>query len=260
MKVIASRENPRFKALRRRIEAGGVLRGDGLALLEGVHLCQAHLDHGLVPRECVVGEGALAHAEVVALLDRLPPGLAVVFDDALHASLSRLERGGSILFVVEVPRPATPAAIDASAVLLDRVQDPGNVGSILRSAAAAGIPRVFASRDCAGLWSTKVLRAGMGAHFGLSLFEDCDLASLKEASPTTTFVATSSHATRSLFELDLRGAVAWMFGHEGGGLSPRLAERATGARIPQPGPGESLNVAAAAAVCFFEQVRQRGAA
>lgn len=257
MKTIASRDNAIFKDLRRLARSNAAQREEGVALLEGVHLAQALLDAGAMPRRCFVGRSALDDREVGALLDRVEPGRVLVLEDPLYAQVSQLEQGVAILVEIDVPRPPWPTIIETTAVLLDRVQDPGNVGSILRSAAAAGIGDVFLSPDCAGAWSSKVLRAGMGAHVHLRIHEGCDPTSLK-AIARIPCIATSSHATATVHGVDLRQEVLWMFGNEGQGLAAELMAGATAIRIPQPGKGESLNVAAAAAVCFFEQVRQRG--
>jgi RNA methyltransferase, TrmH family len=144
-----------------------------------------------------------------------------------------------------------------SVLLLDGLQDPGNLGSILRSAAAAGIVRVYCGPGTVFAWSPKVLRAGMGAHFLLSIIEDADLAAVIRAARAPV-LATSSHATQSLYEQDLRKPVVWLFGNEGQGVSPALLSLASETiAIPQAQGIESLNVAASAAICFFEQVRQR---
>ena len=256
-KHIASRDNPLFKALRQRSKDAGTARDADTAWLEGIHLSRAFVDAGGSPLQVVVGASALAHPEVAALRTRLTVETTVL-DDALFDSVSLLAQGVRLLAIVPRPRPIMPARIDATSVLLDRLQDPGNVGSILRSAAAAGIGDVYLSPGCAAAWSPKVLRAAMGAHFHLRLFEACDLDRLRVAC-AVPWLATSPHAPRTVHEADLRGAVAWVFGHEGQGLSPSLVDAASTVRIPQPGHGESLNVAAAAAVCFFEQVRQRRA-
>jgi TrmH family RNA methyltransferase len=141
-------------------------------------------------------------------------------------------------------------------VILDRLQDAGNVGSILRSAAAFGVTQVLALRGTAALWSPKVLRAAMGAHFALQLHEamaEQDLWPLR-----LPWVATSSHATAVLHEAKLPRPCAWVFGHEGQGVSAELAARCTlTLRIAQPGGEESLNVAAAAAICLHEGMLQR---
>ncbi len=144
-------------------------------------------------------------------------------------------------------------------LLLEEIQDAGNLGSILRTAAAAGVREVHLSRGSAFAWSPRVLRAGQGAHFSLAIREGAALAEVAAAFRGSV-VATAPDAPESLFALDLRPPVAWIFGNEGAGISPALAAQATHrAHIPMPGGAESLNVAAAAAVCLFEAVRQRSA-
>ncbi len=235
-------------------------RDEKLALLEGIHLCEACIESGALPRYCVVGQSSLHNAEVAALIaalgDSVPASHLILLDDALFANLSQLEQGVAVMFVIDVPQLEPPDRISRGCVLLDRVQDPGNVGSILRSAAAAGIATVYASRGCASAWSPKVLRAGMGAHFHLRIHEDCDLQALA-AQASISRIATSPSAKQSIYDADLTGDIAWMFGHEGRGLEPALMRDAIALSIPQPGKVESLNVAASAAICFFEQVRQR---
>ncbi len=136
------------------------------------------------------------------------------------------------------------------------MQDPGNVGSILRSAAAAGIKQVYCSAGTAFCWSPKVLRAAMGAHFVLEIFENVELAALVRASQIAV-LATSGYAKQRVYDVDLRQPVAWLLGHEGQGVADDLMALATHrVVIPHAGRVESLNVAACAAVCFFEQLRQ----
>jgi len=150
-----------------------------------------------------------------------------------------------------------PARLTQSAVLLDGVQDPGNFGSIIRSAAAAGITQIYCSAGTTFAWSPKVMRAGMGAHFLLQIFEGVDLADVI-ARADIDVIATSSHAEKTLYQLDLTNPVAWLFGHEGQGVAPALLQQARHKiAIPHLGDIESLNVAASSAVCFFEQVRQK---
>ncbi len=137
------------------------------------------------------------------------------------------------------------------------MQDPGNVGSILRTAAAAGVAQVFLSPRCAFAWSPKVLRAGQGGHFHLEIFEDVDLLAWMKNFHGTS-VATVPSGGDSLFAADLRGPIAIVVGNEGAGLSTALCAAATRrVTIPMPGKFESLNASAAAAVCLFECVRAR---
>jgi TrmH family RNA methyltransferase len=175
-------------------------------------------------------------------------GKAVVIDDALFATVSSLESPARMGFVL--PLPAQPALQpQAPSVVLDGLQDAGNVGTILRSAAAFGFGQVLAMKGTAALWSPKVLRAGMGAHFGLRLLEGLEPDGL--AKLQVPLLATSSHQGDYLHQAMLPWPCAWLFGHEGQGVSKALAGRAAqSVRIVQPGGEESLNVGAAAAICL----------
>ena len=140
--------------------------------------------------------------------------------------------------------------------MLDRIQDPGNVGAILRSAAAFGFAQVLALVGTAALWAPKVVRAGMGAHFGLRLIEGVDAAQLGELA--VPIFGTSPRADQRIDAFALPWPCAWAFGHEGQGLSATVAAQCRAMlRIPQPGGEESLNVAAAAAICLYESARRR---
>jgi TrmH family RNA methyltransferase len=207
----------------------------------------------------VAGESARTHAEVAAVLASCDQRGAecLVLPDAMFAPLSQVEHGVPLMFVVAPPVPEQSLTLDGASLLLDGLQDPGHLGSILRSAAAAGMVRVFCGRGTVSAWSPKVLRAGMGAHFVLDIVEDADLPSLV-ADATVPVYATSSHASMTIHDADLRTPSAWLFGHEGQGVSaPLLALATRQLSIPQASAVESLNVAASVAVCLFEQLRQQ---
>jgi TrmH family RNA methyltransferase len=259
MKTISSRENPLYKELKHLSTSSQARKKAGQTLLDGVHLCQAYLDLRGAPRHCIVSESALANPEVAELVARCEGAHAHVtaLPDALYHALSQVEHGVGLMFLIDTPVLPVPAALTLSCVLLDNVQDPGNVGSILRSAAAAGITQVFASAGTAFCWSPKVLRAAMGAHFVLEIHEGVDLAGLVKAS-SIAVLAMSGYARQRLYDVDLRQPVGWLLGHEGQGVADDLMALATHrVVIPHAGQVESLNVAACAAVCFFEQLRQR---
>jgi TrmH family RNA methyltransferase len=261
MKTITSRDNPFYKELKHLATSSQARRKAGRSLLDGVHLCQVYLELRGIPLHCLVSESALANPEVADIVQRCESAHAHVtaMPDALYAALSQVEHGVGLMFLADTPRPALPAALSESAVLLDGVQDPGNVGSILRSAAAAGIGQVYCSEGTAFCWSPKVLRAAMGAHFVLEIFENVDLTALVRASKIAV-LATSGYAEQRLYDVDLRQPVAWLLGHEGQGVADDLLALATHrVVIPHAGQVESLNVAACAAVCFFEQLRQKQA-
>lgn len=259
MKTISSRENPMFKELKLLASSSQARRKAARTLLDGVHLCQTYLEQVGKPYLCIVSEKSLAHPEVAAIVLGCETAhvQCISFPEAMYQALSQVEHGIGLLFVIDTPQIAMPDKLIRSAVLLDNLQDPGNLGSILRSAAAAGIEYVFCSKGTVFAWAPKVLRAGMGAHFALNIIENVDL-SLIVSAIKAPILATSSHAEQRIYDVDLRQPVGWLFGHEGQGVSEKLLALATHTvSIPHLGPVESLNVAASAAVCFFEQVRQR---
>ncbi|VXB84437.1 RNA methyltransferase [Massilia sp. 9I] len=262
MKSITSRDNAFYKELKNLATSSQARRKAKRSLLDGVHLCESWLDLRGAPEHCVVSDEALHNPEVAAIVARVEDlhALVTALPDALFGAISQVENGVNIVFVVESPTPLMPPGLVESSVLLDGVQDPGNVGSILRSAAASGIKQVYCSPGTAFCWSPKVLRAAMGAHFVLDIFENIELAPLVRDAKVPV-LATSGYAAEQLYALDLRRPVAWILGHEGQGVSRELLEIATHrVAVPHAGKVESLNVAACAAVCFFEQLRQGQAA
>lgn len=230
--------------------------GGGEILIEGAHLCRAYLEQVGSPLQCVFSESALNDPELARLVAAVPDAAHLVLDGALFRALSQLEQGVGLAFVIPIPMPQAPGPLHGPAVLIDRLQDPGNLGSILRSSAAAGIPAIYCAKGTVSVWSQKVLRAAMGAHFQLRISEDCDLDVLVGEAQVPV-MATSSRAKESIYDVALDGDVAWLFGNEGQGIGASLFERARCVGIPQPGGMESLNAAAAAAICLFEGVRQR---
>lgn len=246
--LITARDNPLLQRIRKLAGDPGAYRKQGQVWLEGDHLISAALLRGVALDELVVAESAwMERVDWRAWGDKAKRVLRV--PDALFKTLSGLESPARIGALWETP-PSLAITPTAATVVLDRLQDAGNVGSILRSAAAFGVHQILAIKGTAALWSPKVLRAGMGAHFGLTLVEGLsadDLAAL-----AVPLLATSSHGGLLLGQAPLPKPCAWVLGHEGQGVDPALIARcAHTVRIPQPGGEESLNVAAAAAVCLF---------
>jgi len=191
------------------------------------------------------------------LVERVAGVPVTQLDDRLFAELSDLKTPTGILALINLPQLSTVVADSRFALLLENIQDPGNLGSMLRSAAAAGCDAVFLSAGCADAWSPKVLRAAMGGHFALDIYEQQNLLQVADVF-SGTLLAASLQATQSLYDCDLRGSVAFLIGNEGAGLSPELSERATQRMIiPMAGKIESLNAAAAVSICLFETARQR---
>ena len=251
---ITSRDNPALVRLRKLGADASGYRKTGSVWIEGDHLLRAALQRGWRPALVVITEAAMQDAALAALAESATRVLVVPV--VLFKTLSGLESPAQI--GAELTLPATPAIEpNAASVVLDRLQDAGNVGAILRSAAAFGVRQVLALKGTAALWSPKVLRAGQGAHFGLRLVEG--LAANELAALAVPLVATSSHTEHSLNRVALPSPCAWVMGHEGQGVSAALMARcALTVGIPQPGGEESLNVAAAAAICLYESERQKG--
>lgn len=249
---ISSAQNPLLVKLRRLVGDGGAYRKLGSLWLEGDHLCQAAAERGLAVEHALYSEAGWQRPELRRLGQHA--SRVAVLPDALWRGISSLATPAAMGFVLAAPavpalRPAAPS------VVLDRLQDAGNVGSILRSAAALGVLQVLALEGTVALWSPKVLRAAMGAHFGLVLLEGLAPAVLDELQ--LPLLATSSHAEAALGAQPLPQPAAWVFGHEGQGVAAPVLQRcAMTLRIPQPGGQESLNVAAAAAICLYESSRE----
>ena len=256
LRVIASKDNALLVRLRKLAADPAAYRRLGEVWLAGDHLCSAFAQSGREVPLAVVSEAGWDQPALRALASQAAS--VVVVSGALMAGLSGLESPPSMAFAVPWPGAGTLLRA-APSVVLDRLQDAGNVGNILRSAAAFGFTQVVAIKGTSALWSPKVLRAGMGAHFSMNLVEGVELGALGVLD--VPLLATSSHAVRALGDLPLPWPCAFAFGHEGQGLSPELVRLCRAElRIAQPGGEESLNVAAAAAVCLYESARQRAAA
>ena len=243
--AIHSRDNAFVKDLRRLAQDSAAYRKQGRVWLEGDHLCRAALERQQRPAVAVFSESFWPLAQDQWALAAIK---TVVLSDAPFTDISALESPARMGFVLDL---AAPAALNplAATVVLDRVQDAGNVGSILRSASAFGFRQVAAIKGSAALWSPKVLRAGMGAHFGLDLVEGLDAQDLDTLQ--VPLLVTHVHEGDWLHRATLPWPCAWVLGHEGQGVSPALEQRAAQRiRIAQPGGEESLNVAAAAAICL----------
>ena len=257
MKTVTSRDNPAYKSVARLVASASERRKTGLTVLEGAHLLGAFLDSGGRPERVMASPAGIADAEIARLVERSAPAAVTLLSDSLFASLSTLDTPTGVLACVRTPPPHPAGADTRLALLLEDIQDPGNVGMLLRSAAAAGAEHVLLSPSCAFAWSPKVLRAAMGAHFATNIVERADLAAWM-ARYRGQSVALAGDAPRSLYDLDLGRPTALLVGNEGAGLSPSLREAATyRACIPMAARMESLNAAAAGTIALFEALRQR---
>lgn len=272
---ISSSSNPKWRHLRELLESARERRRSGQTVLEGWHLLDAWLATGRPIRQLVIPQRTLQQLAGVPASDgddidesvehSSPEQVAadahwLILDDRLFGELDLLPSPSPVLAVVDIPQRALPARLGEGGdiIVLDRVQDPGNVGAILRTAAAAGVQTLLTTPGTAACWAPKVLRAGMGGHFVLDIVENVAPEALQALAAHLPLAGTVLQGGQSLYGTDLRSPLAWVFGNEGEGIAPALQER-LGLRltIPQAAGVESLNVAASAAVCLFEQRRQR---
>lgn len=227
-------------------------------MLDGVHLVRAYVDALGAPQEVVIAESALTRPEVMELRALVNDAGITVIADALMAEASMLDSPAYVMAIATTPEVHAPHS-DATVLILENLQDPGNVGSLLRSAAAAGVRDVLTASSTAFAWSPKVLRAAQGAHFSLNIVEGIDVAAFLDSyTGTSIALVASGRGVKALYAVDCIGPVAIIVGHEGAGISEAVREKATlQATIPMLGKMESLNAAAAGAIALFEVVRQR---
>ena len=257
-RIIRSRDNAVVKQMIALAHSARDRKKLGLTVLDGIHLIRAYADALGAPQRIAVAESAVARDEVRALLTQCGGADVVLLADPLMSEISSLESPAFVVATIQTPQ-VSPLAAGACMLLLEDLQDPGNVGSLLRSAAAAGIREVVTSRSTAFAWSPKVLRAAQGAHFALNISEGRDLLNvLADYNGTSIALVVDPDPPASIYDCELAGPVAFLIGNEGAGLSSALRSAASvRVTIPMPGSTESLNAAAAGAVCLFEMVRQR---
>jgi TrmH family RNA methyltransferase len=257
MKHIVSRDNAHFRELKKLCRGGREQRKSGRIVLDGIHLIESYIERFGSPDELVISETGAGRAEIIRCLESHPGKAATFLPDALFAELATVDTPSGIMAVAALPCGEQEPDTSSDAVLLDGIQDPGNLGSILRTTAAAGFRQILLSADCAQAWSPKTLRAAMGAHFSLDIYENSDLPDFLSAYRGQSIV-TAPGAAANLFTVEFGQPIAWIFGNEGQGVRPEVSILAgTRIRIPMPGGAESLNVGAAAAICLFEAVRRR---
>lgn len=252
---IQSKDNPKLKQLRGLIEQTSLRKKLQKTVLEGAHLLESYLQHGKQPECIYTTEQGLTHPENQTALTTINCPIYILSEQN-YKNISLLAQSTPLLAVIDLPQNHTSFSKTSDTLVLDRIQDPGNVGTLLRSAAAVGIRQVISTIGTASLWSPKVLRAAMGAHFALDLFESIDNVGILNSFSIPLY-ATSSHRPQSIYEVDFRTPCVWILGNEGQGVHEELLQHAHAVTIPQPGGQESLNVATAGSICLFEMMRQR---
>lgn len=252
---LESKDNPKIRHLRGLIEQNAYRKKQGQTVLEGTHLVLSWLDSKRPIKSIFTTEQAINHADFDRIAEQYQ-GAVFILSESLYKDISTLGTSIACLAIVDLPSSSEALNFSEDTLILDNIQDPGNVGTLLRSAAAAGIEQVVCTKGSASLWSPRVLRAGMGAHFSLNTFENIALEDILTKFKIPVY-ATSSHQSENLYRKNLRKQCVWILGNEGQGVSEYALQHAEAVAIPQPGGQESLNVAIAGSICFFEMVRQR---
>ena len=255
--TITSRDNPIFKRLKKFAESARARREARMTLLDGDHLLAAYLDAGGQPHT-LVRAASFDAGRFDQLTARCPHAKAIVLPDALFAELSPVATPTGMLAEAAW---LTPPAIDTTSfvIVLEDIQDPGNLGSMLRTGAAGGATLAVLSKGCHDPWSPKALRGGQGAQFVLPLMSGVDIVEWVSQFEGES-LALALAEDNNLYARRLTGPLALIVGNEGAGLSQAVCEIASATiRIPMPGKIESLNAAAALAVAVFEAARQRAA-
>ena len=252
-KHIISRDNPVFKTMKKLSENARERRAEGKTLLDGVHLIESYCETFGEPELIIIPEGK-SSAEANALMQQLEHVNTMMLPTLMFAELTPVASSTGILALVKTPQIAPPTEVKF-ALMLEDIQDPGNLGSMLRTALGAGVKAVYLSKGCTDAWSPKCLRGGQGAQFLLPIIEGVHIVEALRNFAGNTY-ATTLDGT-SLYTQDLSKPTAFVIGNEGAGLSDKVIQAASHKiSIPMHKKLESLNAAAAAAVCLFERSRQ----
>jgi RNA methyltransferase, TrmH family len=251
MSLLSSRSNPNVRHWAKLAEDGRYRREKRRALIEGPHLLAAALQAGHKPVAVLVTEPI--DGEINALLVGIKP---VKLAKVAFRSITDAQTPQGVAAEIAIPEAGARLG---DAVFLEGLQDPANVGAIIRSAAAFGVAQVVLNQACADPWSPKALRAGMGGHFALAIRQstsfDRDLAAFRG-----TLVCTVPRDGTPLGEAGLKPPLGWIFGGEGAGLSEETLRRTLlSVTIPMAPHTESLNVAATAAICLHHGFSRSGA-
>lgn len=284
MKYITSKENPLYKKLlnvaRQKIKKE--------VLLEGLHLSEMWWLHKGQAKAILLQEGNL-HPDIHTFLARIPNPTLICLSPSLFKALNHVDSPQGVMSWVCIPeaeqnsvqhgaeKGAEKNAYQAAknkggkphhaeispptenAVLLDGVQDPGNVGTIIRTCAALAIRHLYLSPACANPWSAKVLRSAQGAHFVVNLYPHTSIQPLLSVNKLPLYLTHLSPQAQHIYHIDIPKHVLWVFGNEGSGVSDEVLNYPHQAvYIPQSDQIDSLNVGVASAVVLYEQKRRYG--
>ncbi len=257
--MLTSTQNPLIKQIKK-LQNARDRRETQLFLLEGTHLIQeaCAVNYPLLT-VCCTPTWQAGHPELWSSVLANSDRVELVGDEVMRSIATTINPDG---IVATAPRmacakPPIPANLT---LVLATIQDPGNLGTMIRTAAAAGVDGLWVSRDSVDLDNPKVLRASAGQWFRLAMGVSDNLAALVNSyqQQGVRVVSTTSHAKTSYWDVDWRSPTLILLGNEGAGLSEDLAALADlQVKIPMSATVESLNVATAAALMLYEFRRQQ---
>lgn len=258
--MLTSRQNPLVKSFRK-LHQPKFRKQSQTCLLEGTNLVEAAVRHGYPVQVCCFTEAWRSqHLDLTQNLSVTEARIELVSDEVLEAMATTRHPDGVVAMInwpVTDDLPQTPEGVG---LVLESIQDPGNLGTILRSTSAANGSGIFLSQDCVALTNPKVLRASVGAWFRVPTYIPADLRAMLQTyqSQGVQIVATTATAAQPHWTLDYQKPTLLLIGNEGAGLSPDLIALADHqVKIPIDEGTESLNAAIAASILLFEGCRQR---
>ncbi len=256
MMLITSKDNPTIKTAHALLTQSRQRKKLGKTVIEGTHLLEACLNAQQMPETVIVSENGLENDEIHALLTRLQHVKTLTISDNLYKEIRSLGDSLPIMAMIKMPTLTLNQDITTDCLIINGVQDNGNLGTLLRTASAVGVKIVICTTGTAQAYNPKTLRASMGANFSLAIYENVSVEEILAKVKVPLF-ATSSHTDHIIYSMDLKPPLALIMGHEGQGVDEILFSQSSPIALPQPNGQESLNVAIAGSLCLYEMLRQR---
>lgn len=254
--IITSKDNPTIKTAHALLTQSRQRKKLGKTVIEGTHLLEAYLNAELIPDTIITSETGEGNAEINQLLRRLKGIKLVTVSDSLYKEIRTLGESTPIMAIIDMPILSLDYPITDDCLIVNGVQDNGNLGTLLRTASAVGVKTIICTTGTAQAYAPKTLRASMGANFSLTIYENVSVEKVMDRVEVPLF-ATSSHTDNLIYRTDLTQPLGLIMGHEGQGVDDSLLTNATQIALPQPNGQESLNVAIAGSLCLYEMLRQR---
>lgn len=251
--IITSKDNPLIKTAHALLTDPKKRKKLGQTVIEGTHLLDAYLKAEKMPIGVIISESGLNNDEIQSLIKKLNKN-PIIISDTLYKNIRTLGTSLPIMAIIDIPHLSL-GNITNDCLIINGVQDTGNLGALLRTASATDFKTVICTPNTAHAYNPKTLRASMGANFSLTIYENISVDAIFEVVKVPMF-ATTSHADGLIYRKDLTKPLALILGNEGQGVDERFLKNATPLTLPQYGE-ESLNVGVAGSVCLYEILRQR---